>query len=371
MKKKIILFVISLFLLNCSNMYGKNDVTILSLPEKAEKDSVFFNNFELQAIIPLETVPQSILNRIDRIIIKDDYMLIQSKGVYIFDREGKFIRQIGCPGNGPGEYHQIIDVAIDNDNNIVIFSDDYKLIYYSKDGKYLRQERLKDIKLFHDMQFINNELYVYSGTKYSDDEKLIKKYSNNTFSDCGDIIVADFLGPRHVYTFGERFVKSKSILFSQNTENIIYELKNGLPIKRYQINSPKFITKKQIKELAQKGKNQDVAGYMFSSQTVLCFTSIRETKDGVFCETNLDSFIWIEPNGKCHKFRGIFNDKISYAGLRYFAHDGDDDLLVFIATPESIAQRKKGDPNHPTEKILQTVKEDDNPVLLFFRRKKG
>ena len=155
MKKKIILFVISLFLLNCNNAVGKNDVTILSLPEKAENDSVFYNNFELQSIIPLQTVQQSIMNRIDRIILKDDYMLIQSKHAYIFNREGKFIRQIGCPGNGPGEYHQIIDVAIDNDNNIVIFSDDYKFIYYSKDGKYLRQERLKDKKLFHDMQFIN------------------------------------------------------------------------------------------------------------------------------------------------------------------------------------------------------------------------
>lgn len=371
MKNKVILFVISLFLLNCSNMYGKNDVTILSLPEKAEKDSVFFNNFELQSIIPLQTVQQSILNRIDRIILKDDYMLIQSKGVYIFDRDGKFIRQIGCPGNGPGEYHKIIDAAIDNDNNIVIFSDDYKFIYYSKDGKYLRQERIKDKKIFSAMLFIKDELYVYCGSKYTEKENLIQKYSNNTFSNCGDIIVADFVGNRHVYTFGERFVKSKSILFSQNTENIIYELKNGLPIKRYRINTPKLITKKQIKELAQHGNALRIAPDLFSTQTVLCFTSIRETKDGVFCETNLDSFIWIEPNGKCHKFRGIFNDKISYASLRYFAHDGDDDLLVFIAAPEFIVQRKKGDPNHPTEKILQTVTEDDNPVLLFFRRKKG
>jgi len=46
------------------------------------------------------------------------------KGLYAFNKEGKFIRKYGNRGNGPGEYLSIKDFTIDTENEIVYLMDD-------------------------------------------------------------------------------------------------------------------------------------------------------------------------------------------------------------------------------------------------------
>jgi hypothetical protein len=77
----------------------------------------FADAFEKVADVQLELKPECAISSITdlavdaegRYIVADGW---QSKGVFIFSREGKFIRELGRRGQGPGEYQTPVSVAV-------------------------------------------------------------------------------------------------------------------------------------------------------------------------------------------------------------------------------------------------------------------
>jgi hypothetical protein len=64
--------------------------------------------------IPLETTKSSMLTKINRIELSADFIFISDFNKLLqFDRKGKFIRQVGSNGRGPGEYIYVLDFCID------------------------------------------------------------------------------------------------------------------------------------------------------------------------------------------------------------------------------------------------------------------
>ena len=174
---------------------------------------------------------------------------------------------------------------------------------------------------------------------------------------CGDLKV----DKDKFIQYGQLFVKGKSILFTKNHTSIIYELKDGMVYERLHLNIDNFSNDKYTTKDSEE---------LFKKQITTSFSSIRETNDGIFLRTKLGVFIWIKPNGDAYKFHSFSIPGITDCSS-YVAHSGDDDLIAFKADAEFILQRKKNAKNEKIESILQTITEDDNPVLLFFRRKKG
>jgi hypothetical protein len=85
--------------------------------------------------------------------------------VYVFSREGRFLRILGRQGQGPGEYSTPVSVAVNSRGEILI--SDYmrnQIIVYAEDGRYLRFLQGKP----HIPYFLHlnskNEIYAYSGT---------------------------------------------------------------------------------------------------------------------------------------------------------------------------------------------------------------
>ena len=70
--------------------------------------------------IPLETTNSSVLERIKGIKLSGEYIFISDFNKLLqFDREGKFIRQIGSNGKGPGEYIYVSDFCLDEERKKV------------------------------------------------------------------------------------------------------------------------------------------------------------------------------------------------------------------------------------------------------------
>ena len=331
---------------------------VINIPQETSDASVFLNEFELESIVPLETTPESAFRMIRRMIVREDYILISDvHHVYQFDRTGKFLGRIGRPGNGPGEYNHILDVCIDEKQKmIVINTDGSKLLYYSETGQFIRQEQMKERASFLGLIIVDSIQYFYN-TFYSNYDNVIYKKQGKTMTSCGDLKV----DKDKFIQYGQLFVKGKSILFTKNHTSIIYELKDGMVYERLHLNIDNFsndtYTTKDSEEL-------------FKKQITTSFSSIRETNDGIFLRTNLGVFIWIKPNGDAYKFHSFSIPGITDCSS-YVAHSGDDDLIAFKADAEFILQRKKNAKNEKIESILQTITEDSNPILLFFRRKKG
>ena len=72
---------------------------------------------------------------------KNNFYILDSRGngIFKFNSQGEFIKQISRKGNGPGEYTKIYDFDIDK-NNVILLSE--TLLYYDLEGKFLFNKKL-------------------------------------------------------------------------------------------------------------------------------------------------------------------------------------------------------------------------------------
>jgi len=101
--------------------------------------------FKKVKTIILETNKDNLIGRINSFqVFKDTIFILdsdRSKGLYLFNMNGKYLRKIGSVGQGPGEYNKPIDFTIDKINRwiyIVDFSGGKILKYDLKSGKYIK-----------------------------------------------------------------------------------------------------------------------------------------------------------------------------------------------------------------------------------------
>jgi hypothetical protein len=147
MRVNILVIVFFIILVSCK--HEQEEVKTKTVDSKLVIDSVFnlsklgrFSNF-----IPLETNENSIISGISKIYFVDNHIYILDregrKGVFIFERNGKFIRKIGRIGGGPGEYVSIDDFTIDKNNlTIYLLTNRENILLYNIDGKYIRSFKI-------------------------------------------------------------------------------------------------------------------------------------------------------------------------------------------------------------------------------------
>jgi hypothetical protein len=104
--------------------------------------------------IPLETDSASLMRRISDISVSDSFLFVSDYyRLLLFNRDGKFIRQIGSSGRGPGEYSRIRGFDIDVDNEEVYILVGRKVLVYNFNGLFRRDFVLG----FPSNEFVINE----------------------------------------------------------------------------------------------------------------------------------------------------------------------------------------------------------------------
>jgi hypothetical protein len=92
--------------------------------------------------IPLETNPNCMIEKIQHIIFSEDFMFIADyTKILQFDRKGKFLRQIGANGRGPGEYLGITGLCIDPKNKKIfvnVCGDGCEILEYDFNGSFIK-----------------------------------------------------------------------------------------------------------------------------------------------------------------------------------------------------------------------------------------
>lgn len=138
--------------------------------------------------IALETKPNCLLQKVNRIEFSSNYIFVcDYQKLLQFDRTGKFIRQVGAIGRGPGEYISIPNFSIDeNKKRIYILGWGInKILVFDFNGKYLRSFS----QSFDSFQFLINEqnnfaFYIPNGPQSIDSENslIILDSAGNTLS---------------------------------------------------------------------------------------------------------------------------------------------------------------------------------------------
>lgn len=155
--KKIPL-LISLFILTaCGSREPGQNVTIdngiitIDILETV-KDVREFNLSQLAKeveFITLESTVESYFKQARSLQVTKNYILIacdQTDKVLLFDRSGKFLRQIGRTGQGPGEYTDPWFVTINpNESHVLVCNASYrKILKYTINGDFIKQKNLTD-----------------------------------------------------------------------------------------------------------------------------------------------------------------------------------------------------------------------------------
>ncbi len=129
-------------------------------PEKM-KEGMVWNCSEVQSdtfrlsrigtayrLLPLQTTEQSLLGSVDKLWSRDSLLYVMDRDlaakIFVFHAEtGAFLTKFGERGNGPGEYRQLYDCAMDEvGNRIHLLCDKNRLITYSGDGRLLEKREL-------------------------------------------------------------------------------------------------------------------------------------------------------------------------------------------------------------------------------------
>ena len=125
-----------------------------------EVDNVLFDTIvsELDYVV-LETTPENLVSNIGGITVTETEILIFGRtGIFVFNREGKFIRQLGSSGRGPEEYNSPLNVLF-NDNTGIYTVDDYKhILQFNREYEFIRKvnkpDNLKRLYQFDSDYFI-------------------------------------------------------------------------------------------------------------------------------------------------------------------------------------------------------------------------
>lgn len=181
-----ILVVIALLAISCSHKNQLGTLQVIDLTGSVSKEIFKLSDIAMDIeYVALETNKDCYIQKVRSFSVSDDYILIhdmryEDNNIFLFDRKGRFIRQISRHGKGPGEYNFINNVSFSrNKNHILLFSSP-NLYKFSMDGELVETVRFENIPT-RVIELDNHYLAVYS-------------FSNNMLNEGYAFNLTDFAG---------------------------------------------------------------------------------------------------------------------------------------------------------------------------------
>jgi hypothetical protein len=94
--------------------------------------------------IPLESDPKCLIQKVRKVELSESFIFVKDYNkLYLFDRSGKFLRQIGAEGRGPAEQTFLMNFCVDESRKeIYVISLPGKLDVFSLSGDHIKSTEL-------------------------------------------------------------------------------------------------------------------------------------------------------------------------------------------------------------------------------------
>lgn len=371
MKKVTIalLFVMCLFSFGCSSKSVIDDVVsnnVLILGEVNKDGTLFNKHFKLESIVAIETNDSCLINGIRRVIAYKEKLLLLN-GYYevliIDSKTGRYMGRIRNIGDGPGEYTQIMDIAFDEkEENILIYSDMMKLLVYDLHLNFIEEQYIGK-ELFEGLICADEVLYFYNPLSIPH-KQIISVYDmklKRWIKEIGNESLAF-----NIRYEGVPFCKSRSIWFVSPLQNRMSYITDMSVENEYEIEMEGFGEISKLMDLQHKG----MSFFEYISEENICYalTCIRETSRFVYCKSNIHSLIIIDKETKEVKsFNFLSDNSTGVLDLNYFSHDGDDERIMCIVSPQKWISRNSSSSEIKGEHLK--INADSNPLLFFYTEK--
>jgi hypothetical protein len=324
------------------------------------------------------------------------YLSIKDIGILKFDRSGKLVCKIGSRGRGPNEYQYFMDYTVDQKTGNVYVVDRNVIKVYSQTGLFVRDINYSkyldylggDVEIFKSFLFIPDYIQ-YGNSKFNwiifdTLGNLVSKKNNSIplikinlvirgqiyiyedrlfyFNAFNDTIfsVSDDLQSRGAYLFSKGDFRFPNTNFTFNSPLQLYDFfkpSDMFETKHYIFLTYSYLEKFAISLIDKKSKKIFLA-YQYEGNNALW------VKTRPVIQNNLDGGMPFSTRSICNYYGE--ND------LEFISTLVDPfDLKGYLSSDEF----KKSVPRYPEkkkdlEKLANSIKETDNPILMMVRLKK-
>ena len=326
----------------------------------------------------LETNSNSLIKRIDKVMMDDDFLFVFDKSLnslFIFDKKGKYISKISSVGSGPREYMQLNDVCIDPVNKQIVLGPDYprKLMFFDYSGNFLSE---KSIGSFcEEIVCQGGDFYLLKTfpSKEGEEHCFLTVIDGKTFLDDCFLSLSDI--PYSSYYAGGHFLsKGKNeIFFTTRYRNTIYKIANGGIERAYDINfkdenlpdryRTKKATEEELKEISR------------ANTYVYTILDISEHTNYLTFVTNKTGFyIYDKRTETLNQFNSMMFNQYKFGSSRMQLVENAENTVYFVHNPGQSAAirdrareelKRSGLGELPRSEFLSQVKDDDNPIIFL------
>jgi hypothetical protein len=371
--------------------YAQNNPTKIDVDISEAKVNVseVFSSVEF---IKLETPKESLLTYPVDFQIVDDYIIIfdGTLKVYMYTKTGKFVRQIGKTGRGPGEYSQLTDVFVDKENHLIEILEDFKrrILVYDFNGNFIKENIGLVAKSFGKDKKGNylffSEYYGLYGKNVTDPLNTQVLLANSTGTVLSTfekdfVPMGKFIAPVNASCIKEF---AGELIFNPHRSCTIYRLADESLLPYYQIDfGEKNVPKKYL-----------LAGEELEKETYKYLQSNYVTEVLGFLETNKNVYFWFHfGRNTYYTFYNIENAKSITVNRSNFVNDlafvdfyfpkgrTDNKLINYLPsidfkkqlddymgkmTAEKANNFKLSNPR--LYDIYQNSTIDDNPIIIIY-----
>ena len=390
-------------LLNCScnmaksNLYSDRGFAI-DIDNAQQMEKEFFSSiFKNVGCIVLETTDNSLLNRVDRIAFLDDYLYVleRGRGLFLFNKSGKFIRKIGGKGVGPGEYMRPSDLTVDTIGKKIYLLDSQAqtVLRYNMNGEYENSVKLKNSKTISNyIQYFNGELYtdLYS-FENSDESCLLSKTDINT----GNRIALYLRASQHNKGWNELFFTEQNYFISSLIDtpkfmhlfmDTIFGIGKEGPMPYITLQSKNLVTKEYMISQREKGCDASkIYDGLHSAGRIYNIASFFESDKYIHFKYNFNSKLYTVLHKKdmdsTFIYQRMVNDLLysdnskNMLVSKFVAYDKDRGYTIEMNTDlskEYFLENLRNNNincNMKGAEGLKMLTEDSNPVIVYYEFK--
>lgn len=382
-------FFISVLLVGChSNQPVKHEAGLLQIPFEAgvqtERSVKLSQLADSVKLIALETNANCLLAKVKEgnILVAGRYIYILcSEGVLLFSDDGKFVKSISKRGQGPGEYSGIRYIGVNEQlNRFYIFSHG-KAIVFTQDGDFLHECR---IPLGWQYAFVGDSCiasYIYNNTGQKTDRIVLTNLKGDTLKR---------------YKRSDLFTISSGMNYYMQTvlDTYFYTYQNNTYFKEYYNDTVFKVTPDTLLPhlTLQMGKYALPLEKRFEALDGDWFAFEKESapywRPMVFEGTHwllIPYTSWhLEPDQVVRRLAIYNKSSEEYFSVKGGQIENDldgslpfyptirpgDDVLMQLWTATDILELAEENPDFLTDKRLQGLQEDSNPVLMIVYLKK-
>ena len=332
-------------------------------------DNLSDSEFEIKDIeyIPLETKEYCLLGDINKIIYKNDKFYIldshQNKGVYIFDKDGKFISSINKQGEGAGEYIEIIDMDVDNENNIYVADNAQSNIIKYAQADPDNYEVIHVGEHFLEFCYLDKQSFILRDVFGPEGQKMKLACFNHTKNTVTSILDRKYknINEMDIMRCSKHYLyrSNGQIYYNERFTPTIYSISpKGELIDQYTIFSKYYISEDGLKEL-----EKNPGKFIQETDHVKDIISLYENEEYFVCMpfiTPSATYVLIPKNNALQTKKIDLMNEMALQGTSQIEGVAKNKFFVLMNYSEPQAKLQKDNSK------LKSWNEESNPVLVLF-----